>query len=55
GEVLRWVAEVNRGLCQGCGGCIAICRAKAIDLAGYTDEQIWSTIKGFSLEQSEIS
>ncbi|MBF0314456.1 MAG: CoB--CoM heterodisulfide reductase iron-sulfur subunit A family protein [Oligoflexia bacterium] len=48
GEVLKVVAEVNAGLCQGCGGCIAICRAKACDLAGYTDQQIFSAIRGFN-------
>jgi heterodisulfide reductase subunit A len=44
GKVLRVVAEVNEGLCQGCGTCVAVCRSNSIDLDGFTDEQILSEI-----------
>jgi heterodisulfide reductase subunit A len=39
-RVKRLVADVNTGLCQGCGCCAASCRTGAIDLQGYTNEQI---------------
>jgi heterodisulfide reductase subunit A len=44
GTVVRVVAEVNPGMCQGCGTCQATCPSKSIELAGFTDEQIWSEI-----------
>ena len=39
-RIRRMVADVNTGLCQGCGCCAAACRTGAIDLQGYTNEQI---------------
>ena len=47
GEVVRLLARVNDGLCQGCGVCVAACRSKSIDLAGYTDEQVFAAISAF--------
>ena len=47
GNVVNMVAKVNDGLCQGCGVCICACRSKTIDLAGYTDEQVYSAIAAF--------
>ena len=47
GETVQWVALVNDGLCQGCGVCVAACRSKSIDLAGYTDEQVYAAINAF--------
>jgi heterodisulfide reductase subunit A len=44
GKVLRVVADVNEGLCQGCGTCVALCRSNSIDLDGFTDEQILAEI-----------
>ena len=29
--------RVNEGVCQGCGVCVALCRSKSIDLAGFND------------------
>jgi heterodisulfide reductase subunit A2 len=40
----REVAAVKRGGCKGCGACVPICPAGAIDLLGYTDEQVRATI-----------
>ena len=40
GKVLRAVADVNEGLCQGCGTCASVCRSHSVDLDGFTDEQI---------------
>ncbi len=47
GETVRWNARVNEGVCQGCGVCVAACRSKVIDLAGYTDEQVYAAISAF--------
>ena len=37
--VLR-VAVVNEGTCKGCGACTATCRAGAMDLKGFRNDQI---------------
>jgi heterodisulfide reductase subunit A len=44
GTVLKTLAKVNPGLCQGCGTCVATCRTKAIDIQGYSNEQIFAEI-----------
>jgi heterodisulfide reductase subunit A len=44
GGVLKTVARVNQGVCQGCGTCVALCRSKSIDLQGFTNEQVFSEI-----------
>jgi heterodisulfide reductase subunit A len=44
GEVIKAVAKVNPGLCQGCGTCVAFCRTKSIDIQGYTHEQMYSEV-----------
>ena len=44
GEVIKRVAKVNPGLCQGCGTCVAFCRSKSIDIDGYTNEQMYSEV-----------
>jgi heterodisulfide reductase subunit A len=44
GEVIKTVAKVNPGLCQGCGTCVAFCRTKSIDIQGYTHEQMYSEV-----------
>lgn len=44
GSVIRTVARVNPGLCQGCGTCVATCRTKAIDIQGFSNEQIFAEI-----------
>jgi heterodisulfide reductase subunit A len=44
GEVIKSVANVNPGLCQGCGTCVAFCRTKSIDIQGYTHEQVFSEV-----------
>ena len=47
GNVVKMVAKVNDGLCQGCGVCVCACRSKTIDLAGYSDEQVYAAIAAF--------
>jgi heterodisulfide reductase subunit A len=44
GNLLKLIARVNPGLCQGCGTCVALCRVKAIDLQGFTNEQVLAEV-----------
>jgi heterodisulfide reductase subunit A2 len=44
GETIKTLARVNPGLCQGCGTCVATCRTKAIDLMGFSNEQIFAEV-----------
>jgi len=44
GELIKTIARINDGLCQGCGTCVALCRTKAIDLQGYTNQQVYSEV-----------
>jgi heterodisulfide reductase subunit A len=48
GAVIRTVAEVNPGVCQGCGTCQAVCLSKSIELATFTDEQIYAEIEALA-------
>ncbi len=43
----KMVVEINSGLCKGCGACVSSCRGLAIDLLGYTDEEIYLVINEF--------
>jgi heterodisulfide reductase subunit A len=42
------VAQVNPGVCEGCGACIPVCRPKAMDLRGFSEEQIYGEINALS-------
>ena len=44
GTLLKTVAQVNPGLCQGCGTCVATCRTKAIDIQGFSNEQVFAEL-----------
>jgi heterodisulfide reductase subunit A len=44
------VAYVHPALCKGCGGCIPVCHAEAIDLEGYTDAQVRAMIEALAAE-----
>jgi len=44
GNLIKVVARVNPGLCQGCGTCVSLCRVKAIDLQGFTNEQVYAEL-----------
>jgi heterodisulfide reductase subunit A len=44
GRLIKTVAYINPGLCQGCGTCVALCRSKSIDLKGYTNQQIYAEV-----------
>jgi len=45
GNLRKTVAYVNEGVCQGCGLCVAACRSNSIDLAGFTDWQLYAEIQ----------
>jgi heterodisulfide reductase subunit A len=47
------VAKVNEGLCQGCGNCASACRSQAIDLLGFTSEQLIAQLEGLSRVERE--
>jgi len=40
-------AQVNEALCKGCGACTAGCRSGAIDLRGFSNEQVLAAISAF--------
>jgi len=42
---MKRVAEVNTTLCKGCGACSGGCRSNAIDLEGFTNEQIVDAVE----------
>lgn len=44
GKIIKTVARINPGLCQGCGTCVALCRSKSIDIQGYTNDQVFSEV-----------
>jgi heterodisulfide reductase subunit A len=44
GKLIKTVARINEGVCQGCGTCVALCRSKSIDLQGFTNEQVFAEL-----------
>ncbi len=40
----RTIAAINEGLCKGCGLCVAACRPGAINLRGFTDQQLLAEV-----------
>jgi heterodisulfide reductase subunit A len=44
GKLIKTVAKINRGVCQGCGTCVALCRSKSIDLDGFSSEQVFAEL-----------
>ncbi len=46
GKLVKRVASVNPGLCQGCGTCVTFCRSHSLDLAGFTEKQIFAEVMG---------
>jgi heterodisulfide reductase subunit A2 len=44
GRFIKIAAEVNPGVCQGCGTCQATCPSKSVELDGFTDEQIYAAV-----------
>ncbi|HUW12700.1 MAG TPA: 4Fe-4S binding protein, partial [Anaerolineae bacterium] len=44
GNLLRRVASINTGICEGCGACVVVCRNHSIEIDGFSDEQIYGEI-----------
>jgi heterodisulfide reductase subunit A len=44
GKLIKTVAKINQGVCQGCGTCVSLCRSKSIDLQGFTNEQVFAEL-----------
>ncbi|MGA2805411.1 MAG: CoB--CoM heterodisulfide reductase iron-sulfur subunit A family protein [Acidimicrobiales bacterium] len=44
GNVVRFVAEVNEALCEGCGACTTACRVRALDVLGFSDSQVFAQL-----------
>ena len=44
GNLLRMVAWSNPAMCEGCGLCAVTCRGGFIDVAGYSDEQVFAQL-----------
>jgi heterodisulfide reductase subunit A len=47
--VARTVAEVNPSLCHGCGACTVACRDGALNLLGFTNEQLLAEVEAVCL------
>jgi heterodisulfide reductase subunit A len=47
-------AHIGPGACKSCGYCVTLCENKAIELPGYTDEEIMARIAGI-LDDSDRS
>ncbi|MEW6143130.1 MAG: CoB--CoM heterodisulfide reductase iron-sulfur subunit A family protein [Chloroflexota bacterium] len=41
----RTIAVINEALCKGCGICVAHCRPKAINLHGFTNQQLLAEVQ----------
>jgi heterodisulfide reductase subunit A2 len=41
----RMAASIDPATCKGCGGCVPVCGSDAIELLGYTDEQMLAAIE----------
>jgi len=49
------VAVVNEALCKGCGACVASCRCGALDLLGFSNEQLHSAFDALELATTDGS
>jgi len=47
------VAVVNEALCKGCGACVASCRCGALDLLGFSNEQLFSAFDSLEMAATE--
>jgi len=43
-------AQVNAGLCVGCGACVAVCPHRAIDLNGWRLDQFEAMVEGLAAD-----
>jgi len=47
------VAVVNEALCKGCGACVASCRCGALDLLGFSNEQLFSAFDSLEMAATD--
>jgi heterodisulfide reductase subunit A len=50
GDAMAERAEVNAGLCVGCGACVAVCPHRAIDLNGWRIDQFEAMVDGLAAD-----
>ncbi|MFU8805507.1 MAG: 4Fe-4S dicluster domain-containing protein, partial [Bradymonadaceae bacterium] len=43
-----FVAQVNPAICEGCGACVSACRPGAMELTGFSDEQIFTQLEALT-------
>jgi len=55
GNLIKTIARINPGLCQGCGTCVALCRSKSIDIHGYTNRQIYAEVAALYNRREEYA
>jgi heterodisulfide reductase subunit A len=49
----KGVAAVNEALCKGCGACVASCRCGALDLMGFSNEQLFSAFDALEIAAAD--
>jgi heterodisulfide reductase subunit A len=49
------VAVVNEALCKGCGACVASCRCGALDLMGFSNQQLFSAFDALEMAPTQGS
>ena len=57
GNLIKTVAFANEAVCQGCGVCVSVCRSNSVDLAGFTDEQMFASIEAIweQIEEKDVA
>jgi heterodisulfide reductase subunit A len=55
GELQRVVMRVNPAMCEGCGACLVACRPQAIDLAGFSNEQVFAQLESLLPEPAVMA
>lgn len=48
-DLEKEIAIVNEALCKGCGACVASCRCAALDLRGFSNEQLFSAFDALDM------